>query len=84
MVHVKRAVIFLVLFAFGCASEQAQAPMTFNAAEREPVCARGCLGQYSGCASGSRAADNRMLLGDVLRACAGAARQCLSTCEVRK
>lgn len=65
----------------GCASDAARAPATFNAADREPVCARGCLANYSSCVAGVPAmGNNRLIAGDVLNACQSNTRQCLSTC----
>lgn len=70
----------LLLLLAGCASQAAQAPDTFNAAAYEPVCARQCLTSYSTCAGSMQATNNRLISSDMLQACQGAARQCLSTC----
>lgn len=69
-----------VLMLAGCASQAAREPDAFDAASREPKCARECLASNSACLSAPRYTDNRLIANDLIRACNATARQCLSTC----
>lgn len=72
--------LILILLA-GCASSQASREAdTFNAASKEPVCARSCLANYTACASTAGGSKHRSATIDVLNACQAGTRQCLSTC----
>lgn len=77
----RRALLLLMLA--GCASPGAHAPDDFNAASKEPGCARECLAGYNTCTGGIRQTNNRLITGDVLTACQANTRQCLSTCPTR-
>lgn len=72
--------LVMMLALVGCANPAAQAPDSFNAAGREPSCARECLAGYNTCTGGIRQTENRLIASDVLTACQANTRQCLSTC----
>lgn len=74
--------LFVLLLA-GCASQAAREPDSFDAASREPRCARECLAANSTCLSAPRYTENRMIAGDQIRACNANTRQCLSTCPAK-
>jgi len=71
-------VLVALLFLFGCA-----APAPLDVSSREPTCARRCLEVQSSCVSTAGITGNRMVAGDVLRACRENVEQCLSTCPPR-
>lgn len=73
----------VVLLLAGCASQAAREPDSFNAASREPACARKCLDSNSACLTGGMASQSRLATNDIIRACNANARQCLSTCPAR-
>lgn len=74
---------FLFLILAGCASQAAKEPESFDAASKEPVCARQCLGGYSACMGNAGVTTNRLIASDMLNACQANTRQCLSTCPAR-
>lgn len=73
---------FLFLILTGCASQAAKAPETFDAASKEPVCARQCLAGYSNCI-GAAVGTHPASANNIMVACDAAARQCLNTCPSR-
>lgn len=76
----KLILVSLVLLC-GCipTSPARTGPDSFNAADLDPNCARGCLSSYSQCASGA-GGMNRLVANDILLSCQSVTRQCLSTC----
>lgn len=73
----------IVLLLAGCASPGPAEVDSFNAASREPVCARKCLDANSVCMGGAGGTNNRLIANDIIQTCNANARQCLTTCPTK-
>lgn len=74
--------LVVVLMLSGCANDARRAPESFDAASREPVCARSCLDSYSRCISGVSGLSGSVA-NATFEACQLNTKQCLSTCPAK-
>ena len=75
----------LALIHFSCAGATPQDSLEgINTETKDQTCVRECSNTYSQCIQRASDSDgNRLVANDVLRACGGALRICVSTCPDR-
>ncbi len=80
-----KALVFF-LFIFGCAGATPQESLEgIDLSTKEQKCVQGCSNTYSSCIqNAAMSGGNRLVANDIIRACGGALKICVNTCEPKK